>query len=138
MLIYILEDREYRMKFFRDNFLEDEIIHSGCAEEFLDLITCETRTIDLMFLDHDLNEGEYKGKGSGIDVSNFLVSASYMGIINIIIHSTSSKGLDMTRDLIIRGYKRTLWLPFDMYMKEYHQALPGIIQNVFKRIREGK
>jgi hypothetical protein len=132
MLIYVLEDEQYRVDFFRKNFPKAEIKHFGNATEIIESIKNERRRIDILFIDYDLDFGEHKSGTNGRELSIFL-QQHQQAIDTIIIHSVNSfQSVKMKRDL---SKYNTYWLPFYIFYKDEYDYINFPIDNFLELLR---
>jgi hypothetical protein len=117
MKIFILEDSQERIKFFKDKLMKHELFifeHVHEAEIFI-----QNNEVDMMFLDHDL-EGFHHIPSelpiSGYEFVKFIVEKGLAKNATIIIHSMDVPGsANMYHLLNNNGYKSTR-IPF-CYLK---------------------
>lgn len=99
--IFLLEDSEDRIKWFKGKF--PELVHAATVKEAIPIL--EEKTFDWLFLDHDLGLLDYQGytvngEGTGRDVARFLSRhASFKS--RVVIHSWNPVGAAAMKDILV-------------------------------------
>lgn len=106
MKILVLEDDGYRVKFFIEKFGQHDIT---ITESSFDAIDClEEEVFDLIFLDHDLGEGN----GDGFKVASYLFDNPW-NVNNrseIIIHSWNTPATER----MLSKISQAIHMPFNV------------------------
>lgn len=118
--ILVLEDNEYRIKWFRHHFANETITIMEAAS---DAIGClQSNEYDLIFLDHDLGGEAFVNeahKNTGSEVARFLAASKANINASYVIHSLNSAGADyMFNALINAGYQFVFKTPFTRLISE--------------------
>lgn len=91
--IFLLEDSESRIDWFKQTFGDDNVVYSKNPEESLEYL--KNSHFDIIFLDHDLGgaytPGEY---GDGIDLAKKMVEEEIHINTPIIVHSLNPVGAE--------------------------------------------
>lgn len=100
MSVFLLEDSEERIKWFKEKF--PELVHAETVLQAIDIL--KDKQFDFVFLDHDLGMLDYAdysvgGEGTGRDVARFLSGKNWIGH-NVVIHSWNPTGAAAMKDLL--------------------------------------
>lgn len=93
MKIYIIEDNEYRIKWFKETFKDSQIewtnkIPQACKD-------IKNNKYDVIFIDRDLGHSLETGE----DVIKYMVKNELAKNAIIIIHSVNLRGIEMKKKL---------------------------------------
>jgi DNA-binding response OmpR family regulator len=100
MKILILEDDNYRVRYFEERLSKHDIEIYDVADDAIEAL--KRKTYDILFLDNDLGENA----GSGTDVADFLHSIKDNKNNNaiIIVHSWNVPAATAMKGLLPRAY----------------------------------
>jgi len=92
MKMLVLEDREDRIKVFKEALNKHEVDYTDSAKEAIELLKKKRYTT--LFLDHDLDGQEMvpSGPGTGYEVAEFLSEHKEFMPTQVIIHSLNNVG----------------------------------------------
>jgi hypothetical protein len=117
--IFILEDDDNRIKWFKTNFNFAELT---IAKTFKNAIELYIGTYDLLLLDHDLGLRQYvdiKDEETGSNFCSWLNVTHWEDELNVIVHSMNKFGAEHMIDLL--GLKPRIgilqWVPFHVLTK---------------------
>lgn len=120
MRILILEDEQYRIDSFKENFIGCTLDITKSPEEAIEWLT--ENTYDFIFLDHDLSEIDYENfhnsimgeSGTGYDVSRFLGNNVNLNKdVPVVIHSINPAGSNRMFESM-RNRKNINKIPFNV------------------------
>jgi len=100
MKIFILEDDNNRVRYFKDTLAKHDVKVFDVADDAIDAL--ENKVYDILFLDNDLGESA----GSGTDVADFLHrnKDNKNNDALIIVHSWNVPAATAMRSLLPRAY----------------------------------
>jgi CheY-like chemotaxis protein len=121
MKILILDDEAYRHFIFDIKFQGHEVTHVYTADEAIAALDADD-TYDLVQLDHDLADKDYRelkagvvGEKTGVDAAVHI--ARYMDRskvpVRVVVHSLNGPGACLMRDLLRDAGINVAYIPFD-------------------------
>lgn len=118
MNILILDDDTRRHSSYAVRLKDHTVKHVMTMHDFMTEVNMHRW--DIVYLDHDLNEHQFKSvwgngdKQTGVDAADFLVRRSLNPSVRVIIHSWNEIGaMKMAKLLRSRGFRVVLepWVP---------------------------
>jgi CheY-like chemotaxis protein len=113
MKILLLEDNQERINKFKELFKNQTIFCCSDIHQAID--TCNNWNIDIMFLDHDLDNRiwvDSREENTGYQFVKWLVDNKIQEKCLIYIHSMNPIGANRMLNYLLNNGRDGIWIPF--------------------------